>query len=138
MTVPTWATVDDVTAAIGVPVSNPDHLAACVDAANAFGWRRRAAAGYVDDPDISPGPDATLGVVTYATALYRERGSVDSFASFEEFAAAGAVLPSATFGQVLRLLGIPRPAVDRPYTVDEIVAVRHRRRSAYLAAWPLR
>ena len=127
MTTPTWATVADVTAAVGVPVSNPEHLTLCVDAANGFAFRRRAQAGYLDDPDVSPGPDATLGVVTYATALYRERGSVDSFASFEEFAASGAVLPAATFGQVLRLLGIPRGAIDRPYTADEVVALRHRR-----------
>jgi hypothetical protein len=136
--VTTWATDADVAAALGVPISNPEHLTACVEAANAFAWRRRAQAGYLDDPDISPGPDATLGVIVYATALYRERGSVDSFASFEEFAAAGAVLPSGTFAQVLRLLGIPRPAVDRPSTADEIVALRHRHRSAYLAAWPYR
>ena len=37
-----WATVADVTAALGVPVSNPEHLTRCVDAANAFAFRRRA------------------------------------------------------------------------------------------------
>lgn len=117
-TVPTWATADDVLAAIGQPVTDTDHLDLCTDAANAFAWRRRVQAGYVDDPDISPGPDVTLGVVTYATTLYRERGSVDGFASFDAWQA-GAV-PTSTLGQVLRLLGTPRPAIDQPPVVPYV------------------
>lgn len=122
-----WVTVDDVTDAIGVPPATPadaDHLARCVDAANAFGYRRRAQAGYVDDPAVSPGPDVTLGTITYAVALYRERGVVDSYASFEAYAAG--IVPPSTHGQVLRLLGVPRPAVDAVDPAD-VAAYRHRR-----------
>lgn len=122
-----WATVDDVVAAIGTPTGDGDHLAACVDAANAWAYRRRYAAGYDDDPDVTPGPDATMGVTMYAVALYKERGTVDSYASFEAFAA-GAVPPS-THGQVLRLLGIPKPAVDRlpPVEAELVARLRARR-----------
>ena len=129
-TVPTWATPEDVIAAIGQPVTDTDHLDLCTDAANAFAWRRRVQAGYVDDETTSPGPDVTLGVVTYATTLYRERGSVDSFASFDAFQA-GAV-PSSTLGQVLRLLGVGRPATDGPPTPEEAAAARARRYAAVM------
>lgn len=110
-----WITVEEVTDALGVPVTDPDHLQRCVDAANAFCYRRRLQAGYIDALEVSPGPDVSMAAIFYATALYRERGSVDSFASFEAYQA-GAVPPS-TFGQVLRLLGTPRPAIDRPPVV---------------------
>lgn len=126
----TWCTVDDVTDAIGVPATDTEHLQRCVDAANAFGFRRRAEAGYTDTEAEAPGPDALLGVITYAVTLYRERGTVDSYASFDAYAA-GAI-PQATHGQVLRLLGVPRPAIDRPYTADELAA---RRRARRLVAW---
>jgi hypothetical protein len=126
----TWATVDDVGDAIGIPATDTEHLSRCVDAANQFGFRRRAAAGYTDDEAVAPGPDALMGVIMYATALYRERGTVDSYASFDAYAAG--VVPLATHGQVLRLLGVPRPAVDRPYTAAELAA---RRRARRLVAW---
>ena len=104
--------------AIGTPVTDADHLNRCVAAANAFAYRRRSQAGYLDSTTTSPGPDVTLGVITYAVALYRERGAVDSYASFEDFATGA--FPPSTFGQVLRLLGVPRPAVDRPLTPEEL------------------
>jgi hypothetical protein len=126
----TWATVDDVLDALGVPAADSEHLQRCVDAANQFGYRRRAEAGYIDVEDVAPGPDAHMGVIMYAVALYRERGTVDSYATFENYAAG--VVPLATHGQVLRLLGVPRPAIDRPYTADELAA---RRRARRLVAW---
>jgi hypothetical protein len=111
----TWATVDDVLAALG-PVADPldPFLQSATDAANAFAFRRRLEAGYADDPVVSPGADVTTGVVLYAVALYRERGSVDSFASFDAFQTG--VVPSSTFAQVMRLLAVPRAQIDRPST----------------------
>jgi hypothetical protein len=126
-----WAGVEEVTDALGVPVTDPDHLQRCVDASNAFCYRRRQKAGYIDLPDVSPGPDATMAAILYATTLYRERGSVDSFASFDAFAA-GAI-PSGSMGQVLRLLGTPRPAVDRPPSPDEVAATRLARSQSVFA-----
>src|SRR5262245_40611522 len=122
-----WATTADVERFVGVPVSDPDELQACTNAANSFAYRRRQEAGYTsDDPDISPGPDVTRGTVIYAGALYRERGSVDSFSSFEAYATNA--VPLSTFGQVLRLLGIPKPQFDRPYTTAELQAYQARLR----------
>lgn len=85
-----------------------DFLSLCVEAANDFGYRRRAAAGYVDSRTVIPNPSAKQGVILYAAALYRERGSIDSFQSFND-----QVIPGMTgsMGQIMRLLGINRPAV---------------------------
>ncbi len=123
----TWATVPMVTDALGVPVTDPDHLQRCVDAANAFAWRRRSEAGYIDDPVRTPGPDVTLGVITYAVVLYRERGTVDSFGSFDAWQSG--VVPTSTIAQVLRLLAVPKPAVDLPASDEEL---------AFLAAHRMR
>jgi hypothetical protein len=114
-----WIDSTEVAEALGtVSASDTDFLDRCTAAANAFAYRRREQAGYTDDPDVSPGPDASMGTTMYAVALFRERGSVDSFASFEDFSTG--VFPQSSFGQVLRLLGVPRPAVDRLWTAEEL------------------
>jgi hypothetical protein len=110
-----WTTVDAVADAIGTTPTDTDHLTACVDAANAWAFRRRFAAGYVDAVDIAPDAAVGLGTTMYAVALYRERGTVDSYASFDAFA--DGAIPPATYGQVNRLLGVPRPACDLPPAV---------------------
>lgn len=94
-----------------------------VPAADAWAQRKRAEAGYTDDdPAAAPSPDVKTGTVLYAVALYRERASADSFVSFDELAA-GPVMVGA-MGQIRRLLGIGRAAVDRPVSLS---AVRLRR-----------
>jgi hypothetical protein len=109
-----WITSTQVADALGLPVSADPFLNECTDAANAYCFRRRQKAGYDDDPDVSPGADVSMGTIIYAEALFRERGAVDSYPSFDAFAA-GAV-PSASMGQVNRLLGTPRPQVDSAAT----------------------
>ncbi|HKE77300.1 MAG TPA: hypothetical protein VKB57_27015 [Acidimicrobiales bacterium] len=117
-----WITTDDVQAALGVTPSTMDgaYLTACTDAANAWAFRRRAAAGYIDDVDIVPGPDVGLGTTLYAVALFRERGSTDSYASFEELASGFAV--TGTSSQINRLLGIGRPVADLAGVVQPLEA----------------
>jgi len=105
----TWVTTAEVEEALGAPVGDPTWLAQVTDAANAWAFRRRLNAGYNDDPDLSPGPDVSLGTVLYAKVLYSERGAVDGFSSFE--ALEGFTPAVASLGQVNRLLGIPRAAV---------------------------
>jgi hypothetical protein len=105
----TWITPDDVEEFLGV-VDDDAFLASATAAANEWAYRRRSKAGYDDDPTVVPGADVRLGTAFYAAALYRERGSADSFPSFEEFSTG--VVPQSTFGQVLRLLGLNRPMVD--------------------------
>ena len=66
----------------------------------------------------------------YAVALYRERGAVDGYPSFEDlstFAPTG-----GSMGQINRLLGIGQARVDRP--VDLVVTPFGRRRST-VARW---
>lgn len=124
----TWITSADVAEALGIPVTDTGFLDRCTEAANAYAFRRRAEAGYVDSPDVSPGPDASMGVTIYAVALYRERGAVDSFASFDAFQSG--IVPAGTFAQVNRLLGVPRAAVDRPdpeLVVNPLYRARHLR-----------
>lgn len=110
----TWITPDDVVVALGDTTPSDDAwLIQVTSAANDFAYERRQKAGYRNDVTTqAPNDRAKTGTILYAVALFRERGSVDSYASFEEFATG--VMPPANFGQVMRLLGIPRPAVDAP------------------------
>ncbi|HEY4378071.1 MAG TPA: hypothetical protein VGM93_12975 [Acidimicrobiales bacterium] len=87
-----------------------EDMAAATDAANVFAFRRRRAAGYVDDPTTPPGPDVVRGVVIYAGALYRTGGATDGFASFAEYPP-GFMTTGGTLGDVYRLLGVNRPVV---------------------------
>lgn len=108
----TWITPEDVVVALGGATPSDDAwLIQVTSAANDFAYERRNKAGYRHDvAEQAPNDRVKTGTTLYAVSLFRERGSVDSFASFDEFATG--VLPPATFGQVNRLLGIPRPAVD--------------------------
>ena len=105
-----WIGTSDVEAFIGlVPTgeADEDYLDMVTLAANAWAYRRRFAAGYRDNPDESPSYSVKLGTTIYAGALYRERGSADQYASFADMGTA----PIGSNAQVLRLLGINRPAV---------------------------
>lgn len=103
----TWITDTDVEEVIGV-VTDVDFLTQVVDAANDWAYRRRYEAGYKDNPTVAPGASARLGTVMYAVALYREKGSVDSFQSFQQMPMTA---PTGSMGQILRLLGIGKPRV---------------------------
>jgi len=107
----TWVVNADVVAWLGIEAATANDTAfitTSVDAANAYAYRRRSEAGYFDSLTTAPGNDALLGTIMYAGTLYRERGSVDSFASFEGM---GPVAPFGSSGQINRLLGIPRSQV---------------------------
>lgn len=108
----TWTTVAQVQEWLGIDSATANDtafLTKCISAANAFCYRRRVEAGYLQDSlTVSPGGDVTLGTIMYGATLYRERGSVDSFASFD--AMGSPVIPS-TMGRILQLLGCNRPQV---------------------------
>jgi hypothetical protein len=55
-------------------------------------------------------PDAAVkaGVVLMAASLYRERGSIDSFQSFQDMTVSA---PVASMGRINQLLGIKRSQV---------------------------
>ena len=111
----TWVTVAQVEAYLAVgTITNPSDdytlLTQATSAANAFCWRRRQESGYTGDAlGTSPGGDCTLGVLMYAAALWRARGSVqDTFATFDGM---GTASVSAMTPMIKQLLGISRPQV---------------------------
>jgi len=111
---PTWITKADVEDWLGftvtVPSSDDDLLTICVAAANAYAYRKRAEAGYFDSsPSTVPSQDVRLGTIMYGGALYRERGSIDQFASFDPLATG--TVTGGSMGQIMRLLGVNRPAI---------------------------
>lgn len=110
----TWATKADVEDWLGftttVPSSDNDLLVICVAAANAYAYRKRQEAGYFDSSlSVVPSQDVLLGTIMYAGALYRERGSIDQYASFDPLATGTPT--GGSMGQIMRLLGVNRPAV---------------------------
>ena len=83
-------------------------LTSCASAANAFCFRRRQENGWIDSPTTVPSNDVSLGVIMYGAALYRQRGSITDFASFDGLGTGN------TFGlspMVKQLLAIDRPQV---------------------------
>jgi len=106
-----WITDADVAEWLGIEAATANDEAfieVAAGAANAWAYRRRREAGYFDALNVAPGDDAKLGTIMYAGALYRERGSVDSFASFESM---GPAMPFGSSSQINRLLGINRSQI---------------------------
>lgn len=129
MTAWTSTAIVDAALGAGAGAAGDPYLEQCVAAANEWCRRKRADAGYTDDQADdapAPSPDVGMGATLYAVALWRERGSTDGFQSFGEI---GAWSPTGgSLGQIKRLLGIPRAAVDRPPA--ELVPMLLRRRVA--------
>ena len=88
--------------------SDATFITQCRLASNDFCFRRRQEAGYIDSLASSPNASVTLGAVAYAGFLYRQRGAVTDFASFDGLASGNSVGLSPMIKQ---LLGIPKPAV---------------------------
>jgi len=107
----TWIVAADVLSWLGIAVATANDTAfvgACTDAANAFAFRRRKESNYYDSLTVAPGADVKLATTMLAGSLFRERGSVDSFASFEAMNIPGTV---GSMGQINRLLGVNRSVV---------------------------
>ena len=107
----TWASDQDVLDWLGIDPATPNDEAfvtVATNAANAFAFRRRRESGYFDSLTTVPGPDVLLGTIMYGATLYRERGSVDSFASFDQM---GGAVPFGSHGQINKLLGVNRAQV---------------------------
>ena len=107
----TWITAGQIEDWLGIgtaTAADTAFLTVCASAVNAMAFRRRVEAGYFDSPTTSPSGDVTLGTIMWGGALYRARGSIDVFASFNEMGTAPTVGLSPMIKQ---LLGIDRPAV---------------------------
>lgn len=107
----TWITADDVADWLGIEYRDQtevNFIENCVEAACAFAYRRRRAARYSDSLTLVPDGAVKQGTIMYAAALYREKGSLDSFQSFD---AMQMTAPTGSMGQILRLLGCNRASV---------------------------
>ena len=80
----------------------------CAAASNAFVFRRRQESNYFDSPTVVPSSDVKLGTIMYGGALYRQRGGVQDFASFDGLGTANSFGLSPIIKQ---LLGINRAVV---------------------------
>jgi hypothetical protein len=107
----TWVTSANLEDWIGIgtaTAADAAFLTVCAAAASQFCWRRRMEAGYVDSLTTVPSQDVFLGTQMYGGALYRQRGSVDQFASFQNM---GVTPVMGLNGMIRQLLGIDRPQV---------------------------
>jgi hypothetical protein len=111
-TIPTtWITAGQVEDWLGIGTASAldtAFLTQCAAASNAFCFQRRLESGYIDAKGTSPSDSVTLGTIAYAGFLYRQRGAVTDFASFDGLPAGNSVGLSPMIKQ---LLGIPRPQV---------------------------
>ena len=107
----TWITTQNVLDWLGISVAtagDQTFVTTCAAASNAFCSRRRAEAGYTGDSLTTvPSQDVYLGTVMYAGMLYKSRGTVDVFSSYQDMGQTPVV---GMNGQIKQLLGIDRPA----------------------------
>jgi hypothetical protein len=106
----TWVTAAQIEDWLGIGTASSldaAFLTQCASASNAFCYRRRQEAGYTDSLSTSPSGDVSLGTIQYGGMLYRQRGSIDSFASFNDMG--GAMGVTGLSGVIKQLLGIDRP-----------------------------
>jgi len=107
----TWINGTQLGTYLGIDLAGADEtsfLTECANAANNFIYLRRQESGYTDSLTTSPGTQVSLATKMYAAAMYRQRGSVDQFASFSEM---GQVPTTGLSPIIKQLAGIPRPAV---------------------------
>jgi hypothetical protein len=101
----TWVTGTDIADWLGITyASDSTFLDLCAAATNQFCWRRRQESNYVGDSlSIVPSQDVKMGTIMMGGAIYRQRGSIDSFASFSEMGTAPVVGLSPIIKQMLGL-----------------------------------
>ena len=106
-----WITNAMVLEFLGIDVATANDTAfitTCVAASNSYIFRKRRESGYTDSQSVVPDAAVKLGGILYASTLYRERGSADSFASFDSMSSIP--IPS-TLGRIMALIGCGRPQV---------------------------
>ena len=81
-----WISAAQILTWLGIATATADDttfVTQCASAANQFCYRRRQEVGYFDSLTTSPGGDVTLGTISYGGALYRQRGGISDFSSFD-------------------------------------------------------
>jgi len=108
----TWITAQQIEDWLGIgtaTATDTAFLTTCALAANSFAYRRRLEAGYRNESLTTvPNGSVSLGTVMYGGALYRQRGGVTDFATFDGLGTGGTMGLSPMIKQ---LLGVDRPAV---------------------------
>ena len=108
----TWITAGQIEDWLGIgtaTAADTAFLTSCALAANSFAYRRRAEAGYRNESLTTvPNGSVSLGAIMYGGALYRQRGGVTDFATFDGLGTGGTMGLSPMIKQ---LLGVDRPAV---------------------------
>ena len=107
----TWVTAAQILTYLGIATATVDDttfVTQCASAANVFCYRRRQECGYFDSLTSSPSGDCTLAVIMYGSALYRQRGGISDFASFDGMTAGST---NGLSPIVKQLLGVDRPQV---------------------------
>jgi hypothetical protein len=109
---PAWTTSALVLAWLGIDVATANDTAfvtKCVNASNAWCFRKRREAGYTDSASTVPSADVELGTTMYAATLYRERGtSGDAYGAFDGM---GNLAQPVTLHRIMQLLGCGRAQV---------------------------
>jgi len=109
---PAWTTSALVLSWLGIDVATANDTAfvtKCVNASNAWCFRKRREAGYTDSASTVPSADVELGATMYAATLYRERGtSGDSYGGFDGM---GNLPMPVTLHRIMQLLGCGRAQV---------------------------
>ena len=109
---PTWTTSALVLSWLGIDVATANDTAfvtKCVNASNAWCFRKRREAGYTDQQGTVPSADVELGTTMYAATLYRERGtSGDAYGAFDGM---GNLAQPVTLHRIMQLLGCGRAQV---------------------------
>jgi len=108
----TWIDENDVEDYLGytptAQSADEAYLDQCVKAANCYAYRERKNAGYKDNPTAAPCESAKLGTILFAGMLFRQKGSVDGFQSYQDMTINAS---TGNHGEVKRLLGINRAQV---------------------------
>ena len=108
----TWITAGQIEDWLGIgtaTAADTAFLTQCALAANSFAYRRRAEASYRNESLTTvPNGSVSLGTIMYGGALYRQRGGITDFATFDGLGSGGTVGLSP---MVKQLLGVDRPAV---------------------------
>jgi hypothetical protein len=107
----TWIDDQDIADFLGIEVATAGDeafLIVCAAAANAFCSLRRFENNYFDSLSVAPTGAVKLGTTMYGAALYRQRGGISDFASFDGMSAGST---NGLSPIVKQLLGINRAVV---------------------------
>ena len=107
----TWVSASDVEDYLGIgtaTAADAEFLTICAAAASSFCYVRRQESGYKDSLTVLPSTAVGLGTRAYGSFLYRQRGSVSDFASFDGMVSGGS---NGLSPMIKQLLGINRAQV---------------------------